>query len=570
MGPFARSQQDRPAPPSAGALLDRVGTAPIVEMLHACLDAAGGTVALFDADRGALLLDGDGFRPLEQDASWFAVGMQAMARGAPVELVSGDRLLLAAPVRLRDQILGSVACACGAAEPRLLRALVAAAARAIGELAARRALDAEHARLLAREQEARADAEAAQRRLAFLDQATGVLFGAPLDPSARLQTLARLAVPDLADWCWIDLLGPDATTLERSAVAHWNPAGAELAARLVGARNAFDESAGGAGRVLRTGEPAVLDDLSGHVRARGADAELFEKLGGKSALVMPLRVPGTTLGTMTFLFAESNRRFAAADLGLASDLAQRAALAVENARLYQAAERAVRARDDMLAVVSHDLRNPLSAILANAGVLVRKAPPGEEGERVRRRGESIKRSAARMNHLIRDLLDMARIESRRLQLELGSHDLGGLLAEAMEMFLPLAGESQIRLVAEAREAALVLACDRERVLQVLSNLIGNALKFTPGGGEIRLLADADGTHPRPMARLGVADTGAGIAAENLEHVFDRYWQVRASGRAGAGLGLSIARGIVEAHGGRIWAESTPGNGSTFWFTLPCA
>ncbi len=561
MGHTVRSEQGKPAEATGGALLDRVGTAPVAEMLHACLDAAGGTVALFDGDRGGLLLGGTDFRPLGEDPSWHAVGMQAIVRSAPVELIVGERILVAMPVVLQGRVLGSVACACGNADPQLLRALVAAAARALVELAARRELDAEHERLFAREQEARADAEAAQRRLAFLDQATAVLFGAPLDALQRLDTLVRLAVPDLADWCWVDLLGPDGVTLERSAIAHWNPVGAEVAAQQRGRRHPAGET--GAGRAVREGAPVLLDSTG--MRA-SADAPLLDGLGAKSALIMPLRVPGTTLGAMTFLFAESNRRYAEADLGLASDLAQRAALAVDNARLYQAAERAVRARDDMLAVVSHDLRNPLSAILANAGVLVRKAPAGDEGDRVRRRGEAIKRSAARMNHLIRDLLDMARIESRKLHIERSTHELAALVADALEMFQPLAGEGQIHLAAEPVDAALRLACDRERILQVFSNLLGNALKFTPPGGNIRLLARST----ESAVQLGVADTGAGIAAENLENIFDRYWQVQASGRAGAGLGLSIARGIVEAHGGRIWAESELGAGSTFWFTVPCA
>ncbi|WP_373044671.1 sensor histidine kinase [Vulgatibacter sp.] len=546
------------------ALLERVGWARAAELLHACLDPVGGAVALFDTSHGARQLGPAGFETLEGDPTWHAVGLQAIARAAPVELIVADRVLAAVPVLFRNEVVGAVACASSSVDPVMLRALVAAAARAIGELAARAALDAEHARLLAREQEARADAEAAQRRLAFLDQASSVLFAAPLDAGERLETLARLAVPDLADWCWVDLaVAPDA--VERSAMAQWNPAGAEIAAAQKGRRIVRIGAEPGAGQVLRTGEPVVVDDPTAHRAAGGADAGLFTELGAKSALVMPLRVPGKTLGTMTFLFAESNRRYAPADLALASDLAQRAALAVDNARLYQEASRASRAREEMIAVVSHDLRNPLSSILANAGVLKKKLPPGDLGERILNRAEGIRRSAERMNHLIRDLLDISRIESQELQLERSSHDLGSLVGEALEMFQPLAGEQKLRLVAEIDEGAGRVDCDRERVLQVLSNLLGNALKFTPAGGTVRLVANL----PPGEVRIGVEDTGPGIAPENLLHIFDRYWQVRASGRAGAGLGLSIASGIVKAHGGRIWAESELGRGSTFWFTLPC-
>src|SRR5690606_14199924 len=140
------------------------------------------------------------------------------------------------------------------------------------------------------------------------------------------------------------------------------------------------------------------------------------------------------------------------------------------------------------AVVSHDLRNPLSAILANAGVLARRLPPGEEGERIRKRGEAIRRSAERMNHLIRDLLDMARIESRLLQVERAPHELGALIADALEIFQPVAADREVSLGVDMDDGDTVLLCDRERVLQVLSNLIGNAVKFTAAGGSVRLVA----------------------------------------------------------------------------------
>jgi len=539
-------------------LIDRARALGAGELLRSCLGSLDGAVILFDGS-AAHLLEESGFRPLPAEPAWEEPAREAMATGAPVERRTGEGAVVAAcPLRIGAAIAGSLVCVCAGVAPGLLRALVGAAALALGERADRALLDAEHARLLQRAQEARADAEAAQRRLAFLDQASSALFASPFDTRERLVTMAQLAVPDLADWCWTDLLEPEGATVERTAIAHWNPAGAPVAARERGGRHPLERCA--SARVIRTGEPLLAEGAA----EAGGDGALLAELGAKSMLVLPLQARGETFGAMTFLFAESNRRYGTADLRLAQDLAHRASLAVDNARLYEQAERAVRARDDMLAVVSHDLRNPLSAILANAGVLFRKLPPGEDGERIRKRGEAIRRSAERMNHLIRDLLDMARIESRKLQLEPGLHEVGALAGEALEMFQPLAIEGQIALTAEIGDPQLQIECDRERVLQVLSNLLGNAIKFTPRGGSVRLLARREPGH----VRFGIADTGPGIAEENLEHIFDRYWQVRASGRAGAGLGLSIARGIVHAHGGRIWAESEPGSGSTFWFTLP--
>lgn len=526
------------------------------DILQAAFAAIDGSVALIDRDECGLLLVDGRLAPLAPSSDLYAVARAPLAGGPAAELVRDGRFLFATPIRFEADPVGVLACASVGRDPALVRCLAATAAAAVGELGLRGELEAKHTELLAREQQARAEAEGAQRRLAFLDQATTVLFGEPLDAGERLQTLARLAVPDLADWCWIDLLRDDGL-LERAVVAHWNPARFEQAALLRGKRLSPADAI--SARALATGEPTLLD-----LRSAPPEGELLSALGARSVLSLPLRAHERTLGAMTYVFAESNRRYEANDLGLARDLAQRAALAIENAHLYEESRRAVLAREETLAVVSHDLRNPLSAILASAGVLCRKLPPGEEGERIRKRAEAIRRSAERMNHLIRDLLDMARIESKRLQLDFALHSLESIVAEAMEMFQPLATEQRIRLTARVDPGCEVL-CDRERLLQVLSNLLGNALKFTAAGGSV----DVRVRRLEGDVRVEVQDTGMGIDPAALPHIFDRYWQARPSGRAGAGLGLAIARGIVEAHGGRIEAESEPGRGATFWFDLPC-
>lgn len=528
--------------------------------LGTCFDGTCAEIALVRPDGDGQQLLGDGFSPLPSPAlgRW---ARDALAAGAAIASTSDGVTTAAAPLHLDGRPLGALVCRADGADPGLLRALAAAAARGLAEQAARSRLEVDQQDLLRGAEEARADAETAQRRLAFLDQASSALFGAKLEPEARLTTLARLVVPDLADWCWIDVF-ESGQGVARHAISHWNPEGESIArrerGRWLGATDADARL-----QVMGKETGLLIEDMRAHLQAGGVDAALFSELGARTALVVPLRT-SAPLGEMTFVFAESSRRHVPADLVLASALAQRAALALENARLYQEADRAVRARDEMLAVVSHDLRNPLSAILANAGVLVRRLPPGEDFEPIHKRAEAIRRSAERMNHLIRDLLDMARIDSRLLQIERAPHELGGLLGEAMEMFQPLAADRDVSLGLEMDDGNALLLCDRERVLQVLSNLMGNAVKFTPGGGSVRLVARCCESE----VRLGVSDTGPGIAPEFLEQIFDRFWQVRASGRAGAGLGLSIARGIVDAHGGRIWAESRPGQGSTFWFTLP--
>jgi signal transduction histidine kinase len=176
------------------------------------------------------------------------------------------------------------------------------------------------------------------------------------------------------------------------------------------------------------------------------------------------------------------------------------------------------------------------------------------------------RAAERMNHLIRDLLDVARIEGGRLTVEIGRQDAAQIVMEISDLLRPLAHERGIALVGRTEESLPPVACDRERTLQVLSNFIGNALKFTPAGGQITVTAEQDVAG----VRFSVRDTGTGIQRADQARIFDRFWQGDRAGRDGAGLGLAISKGIVEAHGGRIGVESEPGAGATFWFTLRVA
>jgi signal transduction histidine kinase len=226
----------------------------------------------------------------------------------------------------------------------------------------------------------------------------------------------------------------------------------------------------------------------------------------------------------------------------------------------RSAQRAVSAREQLLATVAHDLRSPLSAIAMKAA-LIRQ---GSDPERARGQAAAIEHVAIRMEYLLRSLLDAASLEAGQLHVTQSWCDLGGLLSEALELFATLASGKSIRLESATLEDLRVFA-DRERVLQVLSNLLGNAVKFTPEGGRITVSAARDGD----AVRISVSDTGPGIAAEHVPHLFEQFWQTKTGmKRGGAGLGLHIARGIVQAHSGRIWVESEPGRGTTFHFTLP--
>lgn len=408
--------------------------------------------------------------------------------------------------------------------------------------------------------EAQADAEAAQRRLAFLFRATSELLEQPLSIEALLETAARLVLPQLADYCIIDLLegdnhlrriaraaGREDETLVLDDAAPFSPDGDSLLMR-----------------VMRSGQPFLFSPGE-HATSAAVDlqtAHAWAQAGWRACLIVPLSARSRTLGAITLVsFA---RGYTRDDLALAQELGHRVALAVDNAHLYGEAQAAVRVRDDVLAIVSHDLRNPLSTILTSTSRLLETVD--ERGAPMRLPLERCQRAARRMTRMISDLVDAASLEMGALSLDRREHEVSRVVAEAIDLLQPLADARRLTVVVDA-SPALLAACDRERVVQVLSNLVGNAIKFTPPGGEIRVTAESWAG----MVRLAVRDTGPGIAPEQLPRIFDRYWHADTrESRQGAGLGLYIAKGIVEHHGGRIWAESAPGQGSTFYFTLPAA
>lgn len=272
---------------------------------------------------------------------------------------------------------------------------------------------------------------------------------------------------------------------------------------------------------------------------------------------------GRMLGVIQ-LWDKKEGDFDEADEAILTQLAQLASVALENARLFKAAQEATRARDDLVAIVSHDLRNPVHTIHMATAFLLETAPANDRRLTARRQLQVIQRAATRANRLIQDLLDVARIQAGGLVVDPIPVEVRSLIIEAVEAATPLAGAQDLKVQSDVAEPTPMVASDRERMLQVFANLIGNAIKFTPRGGQISVHARVEDSE----VRFTIADTGPGIPHEHLEHVFDRYWQAKSTRKLGTGLGLSIAKGIVEAHGGRIWVESPPGSGAQFNFTLP--
>jgi signal transduction histidine kinase len=273
---------------------------------------------------------------------------------------------------------------------------------------------------------------------------------------------------------------------------------------------------------------------------------------------------GKPLGALTLVTAGSGRRYDAADLSLAADVARRAAIVVEHARLFHQAEQATRARDDILAVVAHDLRNPLNTVSMAIGLMLETTPVERIQER--RQQEIVRRAVDRMNRMIQDLLDVKRMESGHLTIDAKPEAVDVLVNDTIDMLRPIATGSSIVMEARIADDLPQVLADSARMQQVLSNLVGNAVKFTPRQGRIVVSAERfDGE-----VRFAVIDNGPGIPPEQVPHIFGRFWQAKSSDRRGIGLGLAIAKGIVEAHTGKIWVESQVGVGSTFYFTLPTA
>jgi PAS domain S-box-containing protein len=399
----------------------------------------------------------------------------------------------------------------------------------------------------------------------FLAEAGPQLAGS-LDPQAMIAIVARLVVPAMADWCVIDLLDDEGRVLAVEGVAARVEKEGTLQAMLT--TYPHDPARHGhlVARVLRTGEPVLLPEIPQSVLEETAEderhLELLRQLEPLSGMVVPLLARGHTLGAIIFATSESGRRYDARSLMLAEELARRAALAIDNARLYRTSEQATRSRDEVLRIVAHDLRTPLQAITLSAQTLLKRLP--EESGTERKPLHTIQRAVARADRLIQDLLDIARIEAGRISVERRPEVLAPLLKEVLELHRALVEAKSLQLTLSVPEDCPSILADRDRLLQILSNLLGNALKFTPEGGWITLRVEQAGD----MMRFSVSDTGPGISAESLPHLFDPFWQARVSRKEGAGLGLAIVKGLVEAHGGRVWVESKPGAGSTFFFTLP--
>lgn len=415
--------------------------------------------------------------------------------------------------------------------------------------------------VLMRDVTERKQRELAQRELAQ----AGATLSQTLESTATQASAVQLAVPWLADGAILDLVsagGGFSRVVARVSDGALDRALAAVARDVLG-----PDSPSRAIDILRLGRselvPVVSDDWVEEQATDVAEFERLRALGMRSVMLLPLVAREHVVGVLTLFRVHAERAYTDLELRIGEELALRAAFALDNARLYETAQQATHERDHALGVVSHDLRNPISAIGMCARALLAALPEGETRGLVR----TIVDSTELTQRMIRDLLDVASIEVGRLSVERRPEPLGPIVERARALFEGVAEERGIVLDAAVPSGIPAVMGDAERLVQLLANLLSNALKHTERGGRVSLEA----RRTDAGIEVAVRDSGTGIPQEELPKIFERYWTVRRKApKGGTGLGLAISRGIVEAHGGRIWAESALGVGSVFRFTLPTA
>lgn len=434
-------------------------------------------------------------------------------------------------------------------------------------VASQAAISLENARLLSSEQAARQAAEQDERRSAFLAKASESLSES-LEYEQVLRRLAELCIDGLADWCVIDIV--EHGRIRRVSGIHKDPARQPLLDELQRRYPPFPGSPHPASQVIRTGEPIIFREISDAIlQASCIDAEhcrILRELGSQMGMFVPLVVRGEITGAVSLVSAERDPPYGGADLGTAEELAHRAAIAVDNARLYSATQEAVRMRDEFLAVASHELRTPMTSLGLSLQSLLRATRSEKPTDRKATEDLLLRacRQNDRMNRLIEELLDVSRFDAGRISLAPVEVELGALVRDVVVQFEFDLQRSQCPLQIRG-DAAVVGVWDRSRLEQVVTNLLANAIKFGAGKPITIIISKEAGS-----ARLAVTDQGIGIAPDQQARIFERFGRaVSVRHYGGLGLGLYICRRIAEAHGGSIRVESGQSVGSTFVLELPC-
>jgi signal transduction histidine kinase/CHASE3 domain sensor protein len=399
----------------------------------------------------------------------------------------------------------------------------------------------------------------------LLNEASRVL-ASTLDYEKTLETIAKLAVGELAEWCGVDLVQEDGT-VRQAVVAHVDEEKIKWAKELNKRYPPDYNGPSGAGHVIRTGQPEIYPEITDEMLVAAARDEqhlvITRELQIKSAIIVPMSARGHTLGALTLISTQKGRRYDDADLALALELATRAALAIDNARLYRSALAASEAKSAFLATMSHELRTPLNAIIGYQSLL-KEGIDGTLNEGQLKQLNRIRASADHLLSLIDEVLTYSRVEAGKEILHQDEVRLRPLMEEAVVMVMPLAEAKGVSLRVEVPDAEL--HTDAGKLRQIILNLLSNAVKFTDWG-EVTLRAREN----EDRIDFQVVDTGIGIARENQERIFEPFWQVEQSPTrraGGTGLGLSVSRSLARLLGGDVAVKSAVGEGSTFTLSLP--
>jgi PAS domain S-box-containing protein len=391
-----------------------------------------------------------------------------------------------------------------------------------------------------------------------------------LDLHERLELAARQVLCCKVDWCTVDLMDQK-ENLVRLCVVHKDPEKFSAAEAFRRCPALPREHSGVLAAIENKKALYVTQIDSAYIHNKwGHSPELetlLHQLGLRSYAILPLIARGHTLGAISF--ASATKDFTPSDFEFFKAISDRIALSGENARLYEDALKAIQEREDTLAIASHDLKNPLASISINAQLISRLANSDTVDPKalvkIQKMASAVEKISAQATALISDLLDLSKIENGKFKLDKHKTDLQVLITDSIEMLRNMASTKGVQLETSVQGPLPEIEIDFNRMSQVLSNIVGNAIKFTPADGKITIEACDSSANE---ITLSVKDSGPGIRQEDLPHLFDRYWQARNTQTQGTGLGLSIAKGIVEAHGGRIWVDSENGMGSVFHFTIP--
>ena len=401
------------------------------------------------------------------------------------------------------------------------------------------------------------------------------MLTASLDEQAILDSVARLAVPALADFCVIHVRGENGE-LRQAAAIHIDPAQEERLREMARVYRPEAQPRSRAAQVVRTGRSDLMPEFSLAALHAADDADpllaILRDLDPRSWIIVPLSARGRTLGAITLVASASGRRFDESELEFAEELARRVALAVDNTRLYQEVREADRRKGEWIAMLAHELRNPLAPLLTGLHVLRRSA----ERSAVEQSAAMMERQVRRLSRLVDDLLDVSRVGRGKIQLRRERMDLARLVRTTAADFRHALTEAGVALTVQTPETPVWITGDAMRLEQVLSNLLDNAAKFTDRGGRVTVMLSAAGepgaSAPGGQAELRVRDTGVGIEPEVLARLFEPFSQADRSlhrTRGGLGLGLALVRGLTELHGGRVRASSEgPGHGAEFVVRLP--